>query len=544
MNVVSVGSICVPDAIGISYFGVVLREEYGDGVSSHDGDALSQYSFLEPHLLCCPHPNASIPHVVIHLLSADHRTHGLDVVARLGATAAHLGPDLLATVPGVDGVVVLGTCNRLAVLLDVPATECPGASPSALDVPTAVTRFLAARAGLPVAEAARAGTGTDTGTDPLSTGHPLTLQSWSGPDAVAELFSTASGLESMVVGEREIAGQLRRAMILAHHEGTLTGPLARLIEHASSTSRLVARSTGLSGTGRSVVAVGLDLAGRELPALDHASVLVVGTGAYAGATVTALRERGVTDVAVYSRSDRAQAFADGHGLRAVSHANLPHALAMADLVVTCRGLGSPVLTRELLAPVARLRQPTEPALLDRREDPDSPADPPERPLVVLDLALTRDVEESVACLPGVLLIDLPAVQRAVPEAEARQVADAAAIVAREAEEYCRLAGGRRMDPVISALRTHVDELVEHEVARLHVRDGMVEADDAARALRHLANRLLHHPSVAARQAGEAGRDEEYLAALPMLLGERVAAGLMAGLDAPDDCPVHVEEKHD
>lgn len=464
---------------------------------------------------------------MIHLLSADHRTHGLDVVARLGATAAHLGSDLLATVPGVDGVVVLGTCNRLALVLDVPAGPRPGASLSALDVPTAVTRFLAARSGLPVAD-----------DEPGAQEPPLALQAWRGPEAVAELFSTAAGLESMVVGEREIAGQLRRAMILAHHEGTLTGPLARLIEHASSTSRLVARSTGLSGTGRSVVAVGLDLASRELPALDHASVLVVGTGAYAGATVTALRERGVTDIAVYSRSDRAQAFADGHHLRCVTHADLPGELAMADLVVTCRGLGSPVLTHELLAPVARLRQPTEPALLDRREDPASPADSPERPLVVLDLALTRDVEESVADLPGVLLIDLPAVQRAVPEAEARQVADAAAIVAREAEDYCRLAGGRRMDPVISALRTHVDELVEDEVARLHVRDGMVEADDAARALRHLANRLLHHPSVAARQAGEAGRDEEYLAALPMLLGERVAAGLMAGLDAPDDCPVH------
>lgn len=490
-----------------------------------------------------------MPHVVIHLLSADHRTHGLDVVARLGATAAHLGPDLLATVPGVDGVVVLGTCNRLALLLDVPAAPYPGTSPTTLDVPDAVTCFLAARAGLPVPGEPAEPTEPAQPSEPAEPAQPsesarpadavapLRLERWTGPDAVAELFSTAAGLESMVVGEREIAGQLRRAMILAHHEGTLTGPLARLIEHASSTSRLVARSTGLSGTGRSVVAVGLDLAARELPPMERLRVLVVGTGAYAGATVTALRERGVTDIAVYSRSDRAKAFADGHHLRCVAHADLPGELALADLVVTCRGLGSPVLTRELLAPVARLRQPSEPALLDRHEDPASPADPSERPLVVLDLALTRDVERSVADLPGVLLIDLPAVQAAVPEAEARQVADAAAIVAAEAQDYCRLAGGRRMDPVISALRTHVEELVAAETERLRVRDGMVDADDAARALRHLANRLLHHPSVAARQAGEAGLDEEYLAALPMLLGERVAGALMAGLDAPDACPV-------
>ncbi len=436
---------------------------------------------------------------------------------------AHLGPDLQAAVPEVEGVVVLGTCNRLAILLDTPALSPAGSQAPGDEaeerLSAVVASFLAERAGLDC----------------------LTLRSWHGVDAVAQLFATAAGLESMVVGEREIAGQLRRAMILAHDDGTLTGPLARAVEHASTTSRRVACSTGLSGNGRSVVAVGLDLAARHLPPLAGARVLLVGTGAYAGATVTALRERGVVDLEVYSRSDRAQAFADGHHLRVVTEEALTQALELADLVVTCRGLGAPVLTRELVEPAARLRQPTEPALLDRHEDPRSPAEPPERPLVILDLALTRDVEEAVGGLPGVLLIDLPCLQRAVPEAEAAQVAAARSLVDEEVAAFTRLAGGRRMDPVITELRTHVDKMVEREVARLRVRDGMVEADDAARALRRLAARLLHHPSVAARQAGEAGRDEEYLAALPMLLGPEVTSALLAGTQAPATCPVHVVE---
>ncbi|WP_172191825.1 glutamyl-tRNA reductase [Actinomyces faecalis] len=454
---------------------------------------------------------------MLHLLSADHHTHGLDLVARLGGVVAHLGPDLLSAVPGLDGVVVLGTCNRLAILLDAPAATGSRPDEVAGEISEAVTGFLAARADLDA----------------------LTLRSWHGVDAVAQLFATAAGLESMVIGEREIAGQLRRAMILAHQDRTLTGALARAVEHASTTSRRVACSTGLSGNGRSVVAVGLDLAARQLPPLDGVRVLLVGTGAYAGATVTALRERGVTDLEVYSRSDRVQAFADGHHLRVVTEETLPAALELADLVVTCRGLGAPVLTRELVEPAARLRQPVEPALLDRHEDPCSPAEPPERPLVILDLALMRDVEEAVGSLPGVLLIDLPSVQRSVPEAEAAQVEAARAIVREEVASFTRMAGGRRMDPVITGLRTHVDEMVEREVARLRVRDGVVDADDAARALRRLAARLLHHPSVAARQAGEAGRDEEYLAALPMLLGPEVTSALLAGAQAPTACPVHV-----
>ena len=503
---------------------------------------------------------------MIHLLSVDHRTHGLDAVARLGAATARMGPDLLRAVPGVRGAVVLATCNRLALVLDAdagaggaasgPGVERGGAdsgsAPGATDsgspaLARAVAAFLDARASGPDAPdapgpgvsadgpapgAAGAAPAPDTAPDTVS--GPLVPSAWSGPDAVAELFATAAGLESMVVGEREIAGQLRRAATVARAEGTLTAELDRALSHASAASRRVAGSTRLAGTGRSVVAVGLDLAARRLPPLGSCRVLLVGTGAYAGATVTALHERGARDIGVYSRTDRARAFAAGRGLRAVSDAELPGALALADLVITCRGLGAPVLTRELVAPALRLRRRAEPAPSDRPGEPGprvegrgGRAEPAEGPLVVLDLALRRDVEESVGRLPGVVLIDLAAVQRAVPEAEAAQVRAARDIVAREAEAFDRAGLARRMDPLICALRERVEALVEDELARLRPRDGMVDVEDAARALRHLAARILHHPTVAAHRAGREGREGEYLAALELVLGADVGGALIA-----------------
>lgn len=459
--------------------------------------------------------------MTLHLLSADHRTQGLDLVARLGAdgAATALGPAVMERAPSVRGALVLATCNRLAVLLDAHEGDDGGASaPGAEELRAAVAAVMCERVGLPP--------------------DAVELSSWSGHDAHVELLATASGLTSMVVGEREIAGQLRRAMIVAGEQGTVSADLGRAVEHASTTSRRVASETGLAGTGRSVVSVGLDLAAHHLPPLERARAVVVGTGAYAGATVTALRARHVTDIDVYSRSDRAQAFARGRGLRAVDETGLAECLQLADLVVTCRGLGAPVLTRELVLPAVRTRQPHEPALFDRGEELGSRAEPPERNLVILDLALTRDVDISVGSLPGVHLIDLPSVQRAVPAAEARQVARARAIVEEEVRELERVLDGRRMDPVVTGLRRHVSAMVEDEVARLRVHDGAVDAEDAARALRHLAARILHHPTTAARVAGEEEREAEYLAALPLLLGRQVAEALGEGIDPPDGvCPV-------
>ncbi len=415
--------------------------------------------------------------MTIHVLSADHRYTPLDDIARLSG-AADLGPTLMRSTPHARGVMVLRTCNRVTIYVDAPASADPHT------IKDAVERELATAARTPRAD--------------------VQLRHLWGRDGLVDLFSTAAGLESMVIGEREIAGQMRRAARAAWEDGTLSCDLGRAAERASATSRRVATETGLAGAGRSVVAVGLDMAAAHLGAWEATRVLIVGTGAYAGATVSALNALGASDVSVYSTSGRAREFAQGRGIGWVSAADLPAALGSADLVVTCRGLGSPVLTRDMAAASG--------------------------PTVVLDLALMRDTESSIASLSNVTLIDLPTIQASVPAADADALTRARAIIDEEVSSFERGLGARSMDPVVRHLRSRVFRIVEEEIDRLGA--GPLSTDDAARALRHLAARLIHNPTVMARRAGEESQQERYLEALGVVLGIDETA-LMPGDDAAD-----------
>ena len=413
--------------------------------------------------------------MTIHVLSADHRYAPLDDIARLSG-AADLGPTLMRSLPHARGVMVLRTCNRVTIYVDAPASADPHT------IKDAVERELAT-----ASHAQR---------------EDVHLRHLWGRDGLVDLFSTAAGLESMVIGEREIAGQMRRAARTAWEDGTLSCDLGRAAERASATSRRVATETGLAGAGRSVVAVGLDMAAAHLGPWADASVLIVGTGAYAGASVSALQALGASEVSVYSTSGRAREFAQGRGIGWVSAADLPAALEHADLVVTCRGLGSPVLTRDMAAASG--------------------------PTVVLDLALMRDTESSVASLSNVTLIDLPTIQASVPAADADALTRAHAIIDEEVSSFERGLGARSMDPVVRHLRSRVFRIVEEEIDRLG--EDPLSTDDVARALRHLAARLIHNPTVMAHRAGEESQQERYLEALSVVLGIDEAA-LTSGEDA-------------
>ena len=426
--------------------------------------------------------------MTIHVLSADHRSVPLDDIARLSG-ATDLGPTLMRSLPHARGVMVLRTCNRVTIYVDTPASADPRA------LKDAVERELATAARTPRAD--------------------VRLRHLWGRDGLVDLFATASGLESMVVGEREIAGQMRRAARTAWEDGTLSCDLGRAAERASAASRRVATETGLAGAGRSVVAVGLDMAAAHLGPWEATRVLIVGTGAYAGATVSTLNALCASDVSVYSTSGRAREFAEGRGIGWVDGADLPTALTRADLVVTCRGLGSPILTRDMAAASGRT--------------------------VVLDLALMRDTDDSVGSLPNVTLIDLPTIQASVPAADADALNHARAIIDEEVSSFERGLGARSMDPVVRHLRSRVFRIVEEEIDRLG--DTPLSTDDAARALRHLAARLIHNPTVLARRAGEESQQERYLEALGVVLGideATLACGDNAGAHAfsPDNRGLH------
>lgn len=411
--------------------------------------------------------------VGLHLFSVDHAEHGLDAVERLSPAVPGLAKRLVAGSDDVRGAVVLATCNRVEIYVDADAAAHPEV---AGQVREALAEALPARA------------------------HPawLPLRERHSTEVLWHLFGVGAGLDSMVVGEREIAGQLRRALKAARRDGTATYLLTESIEQALRTSRRVQHLTGLAATGRSVVSVGLDLLGRD----DWASarVLLVGTGSYAGAVVAALGARGCGEVAAFSHSGRAAAFAASHGVREAT-GTLAEELADADVVVTCRGTGRPALTVEGVRAAVAGRA-------GRRLD-------------VLDLALAADVERGVGELPGVALVDLPTVQRHVPDASAREVERAHRLVAAGVEDLMVRLRGRQIDPAVVALRDNVASLVDDEIARLPVGRPLT-ADEAAHALRRLAARLVHTPSVRARRAAEEGRGESYLEALHQVYGIRAS----------------------
>lgn len=409
----------------------------------------------------------------------------------MGADA--VGPHL-SNHPTVDGVITLSTCNRVEVYLDAQCAE--GALAAAREA-------LAEISGMP---------GEQVGE---LTNHAV------GDEVVQRVFEVAAGLDSMVVGEREIAGQLRRALQSARRAGTTSPLLEDVFQRASRASRRIAVETDLAAAGRSVVSVALDVAaaraahagcprttavwsdddGPHVPSGSwaHARALVLGTGAYAGATVAALRRRECADIAAWSSSDRAERFAAKQGINAVPVAGLVSALAGADLVVCCRGTGSPVVDLPTASAALALRGTTA------------------SPLVIVDLALRPDVDPAVADLPGIVLLDLNTVRRHAPAATDGQVHRAQEIVAEEVDGFLGRRAERAMDDVVVAMREYVGTALEEELSRLPS-SGVVDAAQVTQALRRLAAKVLHEPTVAARTAGREGRGHEFVEALSIVTG--------------------------
>lgn len=420
----------------------------------------------------------SVPVVLLSLV-ASHHDLDLAVLERLQSDVHAVGRELVAATTAVTGAVVLATCNRFELYLDVDDTaHTPRAR-------RAVAQTVAERSGYAPDDVAQ---------------H---LRPLVGADASEHLFAVASGLESMVVGEREIAGQVRRALAAARRDGTTTSTLEALFQAASRASRAVESSTGLGSTGRSVVGVALDLAARTLPQADgdadwaHVRCVLVGTGSYAGASLAALKARGVHDVRVFSPSGRAGQFASARGVRAVPPGgDLLAEVVDADLVVACSGAAGAVLGVDALA-AAR---------------PDDA-----RPLTLVDLALRHDVDPGVRALPGVALVSLQSVAEHAP-AEHAALEHAREVVLQAAEDFEADRRVREWDPAVVAERTRVLGALEAALDDL----PEVQRDEArARALRRRARSQLHGPTVAARAAARAGDAAAYARALADLAAVEV-----------------------
>jgi glutamyl-tRNA reductase len=317
-------------------------------------------------------------------------------------------------------------------------------------------------------------------------------------DAARHLYRVASGLDSMILGEYEVQGQVKRAYETALKMGT-TGPmLNRLFKAALRTGKRVRTETGLSSRRTSVASVAVDLAAQTVGDLADRRVMIIGAGETAELTAQAFATQGVRTLFVSNRhADRARSLADRFGGRVGTLTELPEQLASADVVISSTGSPHPVLGAEELGLVMQ----------ERAESGD------ERPLVLIDIAVPRDIDPECARVPGVSLYDIDDLQAVVARnlagrGEEAEVAEE--IVEEEIHRFARWMGQMEITPTIVDLRTRASEIVEAVMAE---NDGRWESASPAdvermeRAARTVVQRLLHEPTVRLKDARD--RDDAH-----------------------------------
>jgi glutamyl-tRNA reductase len=379
----------------------------------------------------------------------------LDRVALVDDSVERLQVDLLAS-QHVAESLVLSTCNRVEVYAEV--TRFHG---GVVDV----TETLAKVTGVP--------------RDELTPHLYVRYED----RAVQHLFEVAAGLDSMVVGEQQILGQVRAALRSAQDTATAGKNLNDLAQAALRVGKRVHHDTGIDRAGSSVVSVALDLASAHLGGLVGRRALVLGAGAMSSLAAAHLVRHGVREVVVANRTfERGQHLAEQVGGTAVELSNVPAHLASIDVLVSCTGSTGLVLTTDEV----------------RAARGDSSA-----ALVVVDLALPHDTEESLGALPGVHRLDLADVA-AVPAANApaADVELARSIVADEVRAHGAVIAAHRVEPIVVSLRARAEQVVESELGRLRLRVPDLDddaTDEVARSLRRVVSTLLHTPTVRMKQ---------------------------------------------
>jgi glutamyl-tRNA reductase len=401
---------------------------------------------------------------VLLCLSVNHANASFDVLERLSATTKDVAAELVHSGELASGAVVLATCNRFEAYLEVPSVPEAGAAAATVDV-------LSAASGIP--------------SDVLQ----ASMSVLTGERVVEHLFAVSAGLESVVVGEDEISGQVRRALELARSRKTTSSQLERLFQKASHTAREIKTGTALGGAGRSLVLLALELASSRIVDWSATPVLIVGTGQYAATTLAALRTYGVTDLRVFSPSGRGAKFALRHDIALEEDLRL--ALGSADVVITCTSSATPVITPNTFTPREQRR-------------------------LIIDLGLPRNVHPAVGAVEGIELLDLETVNLHAPLEELNATSNARQIVADAAAEFAAVSQEQSLTSGIVALRAHVLGVLDAEIDRARSRGESTVQTEAA--LRHLAAVLLHTPSVRARELARDGDQKAFLDGLEALFG--------------------------
>jgi glutamyl-tRNA reductase len=399
--------------------------------------------------------------VQIVVVGTSHNTTSVQVRERLAISPESLPDALRELRERVDEVFALSTCNRVE-LYAVCGHEASGAE--------LLREYLAARSGLSLS-AIREAT--------YAYGHE---------SAVRHALRVAAGLDSMVVGENEILGQMRRAIRAARLAGSLGPILDRLGDAALTCGKRTRTATALGNAGQSVASVAIALARREHNGLDGRSVTVLGAGETAQAVISQLRSTPNVRVTVLNRTHaRAVELATAHEVLSREWGELDDQLAVTDVVIGCTESQTPIVSAGALGAVRPSGAP---------------------PLLCVDLGVPRDIDPAVADLPGVRLIDVDQIGKATSSktiTEPRTLARAEQLVAQEADRYMEWWRGRDVAPTIARLHARAAAVRDAEISRALSR--LPELPPQARlVIRELAMRLtsklLHEPTVALKRDPE------------------------------------------
>jgi glutamyl-tRNA reductase len=388
----------------------------------------------------------------------------LERVALSGDAETKLLDDVLASEHAAEAML-LSTCNRVEVYADVDKFHGGLAD---------VSELLARHAGVELA---------------ALTPH---LYVHYEDRAVAHLFSVVCGLDSMVVGESQIVGQVKNALRTGQAAGTTARVLGGLAQQALRVGKRARSETGIDRAGRSLVTAGLDQAVAVLGSIAGREVLVVGAGSMSALAATVASQSGARRIVIANRTlDHAQRVAAAIRGEARALDNLPEALASADLLISCTGAVGHVIDVGTVGQAMAMRHG--------------------RPLVIVDLALPRDVDPAVHALPDVTVVDLEALATSAltDQAHVAEVEATRRIVVEEVEAFLGWQRAASVAPTVVALRGMAEDVVVAELSRLSGRLPDLE-------VRRVVDKLLHAPTVRVKQLAELPGGHSYADALTRL----------------------------
>ncbi len=427
------------------------------------------------------------------VVGLSHRTAPLALREQLAVPVEKLGPDLRALVASgaLDETVVVSTCNRVEV-------------------------YLAARDPHAAAQAARTWLASRAAAAPLEP-H---LYHHVGGGAVQHAFRVAASLDSMVVGEPQILGQVKEAFGAAEAAGTAGVLLSRCFQRAFAVAKRVRTETGIAAGAVSVSSIACELAAKVFGRLEGRRVLLVGAGEMAEAAARHLRGDGARIVVINRSRERAEALAREHGGEARTLDQLAAELTLADVVVSSTASPGFVITRELMQGVVKARR--------------------HRLMLLVDIAVPRDIDPRVGDLENVFLYDvdqLESVSRGAADARLREAEAAERIVHDEVADFETWRRSLALTPTIVALRARVREVVVGELARTVPRlEGL--GDEDRKALERMAdaivNKLLHQPLTELKKSAEHDEGAQLLDAAQRLFALQVDVAAERRVAAVDE----------